>query len=168
MLAHHPGDLVASGLDAATAQLQLACLATTAGLAHAAGDPPSTINACRTKTLGYIRVVSVAGKCRKNELPLSWNTVGPKGDAGPKGDPGPKGDAEPTGPAGPAGLAGPVGPAGPKGADGAPGNPGPQGPKGDPGSPLEAIGELNGLPCTTHDGKDGETDVDVTETDAIT
>jgi large repetitive protein len=137
----------------------LACVAATAGLAYAASDSPATINACRTKILGYVRVVTTTAKCRRNELPLSWNTVGPKGDPGPVG---------PAGPAGPVGPEGRAGPAGPKGDDGAPGASGPQGPKGDPGSALESIGELSGLLCTTHDDKDGETMVDVGEDDSIT
>ena len=60
------------------------CVALTAGLGYAA-DTPSTINACKTKVLGYVRVVGASAKCRKNESALSWNTVGPKGDAGPPG-----------------------------------------------------------------------------------
>ena len=140
------------------------CLALTAGLGYAA-DGGSTINACKTKVLGYVRVVTVAGKCRKNETALSWNTVGPKGD------PGPKGDAGAAGPAGPAGAAGPAGPAGPKGADGAPGPPGPAGPagpKGDPGEGIQEIGELNGVGCSTHDDKDGEITVDIEADDTVT
>jgi hypothetical protein len=136
------------------------CVALTAGLAFAAGDTPTTINGCRTKVLGYVRVVTVAGKCRKNELPIAWNT---------KGDPGPAGPAGAAGPAGPAGPAGAAGPAGPKGADGAPGPAGPQGPKGDPGSSagIEEIGDLSGVGCTTNDGEDGEIVVDVAEDDTV-
>ena len=99
------------------------CIALTAGLAFAAGDTPTTINGCRTKVLGYVRVVTVAGKCRKNELPIAWNTAGPTGTAGPAGS---------------------------RGADGAPGPAGPQGPKGDPGGAIEEIGDLNGVGCTTY------------------
>lgn len=126
------------------------CIALTAGLAFAAGDTPTTINGCRTKVLGYVRVVTVAGKCRKNELPIAWNTAGPKGDPGPAG---------PTGTAGPAGS---------RGADGAPGPAGPQGPKGDPGGAIEEIGDLNGVGCTTYAGVDGEVLVDVNGADDIT
>jgi hypothetical protein len=140
----------------------LACLALTAGLGYAADTTPATINACKTKVLGYVRVVTTAGKCRKNESALSWNTVGPKGDAGP---PGPAGAA---GQAGPGGPAGPAGPAGSKGADGAPGPAGPQGPKGDPGEGIQEIGELSGTGCSTHDDKDGEVMVDVAGDDTIT
>jgi hypothetical protein len=134
------------------------CIALTASLAFAAGDTPTTINGCRTKVLGYVRVVTVAGKCRKNELPIAWNT---KGDPGPAG---PSGPAGAPGPAGPAGAAGPAGPAGPKGADGAPG---PAGPKGDPGGAIEEIGDLNGVGCTTSAGADGEVLVDVNGADDI-
>ena len=134
----------------------VACLLAAAGLAYAAVEQDPTINACRTKTLGYVRVVSGTAKCRKNELPLAWNVQGPKGDPGPAGPPGA------------AGAPGPAGPRGPEGPAGPPGAAGPPGPKGDPGPPLESVGELNGLPCTTHDGKDGETQVDVSATDEIT
>jgi hypothetical protein len=140
----------------------LASVAATAGLAYAAGDSPSTINACRTKILGYVRVVTTTAKCRRTELPLSWNTIGPKGDAGPAGPVGP------AGPSGPAGPAGPQGPEGSPGGAGPPGPPGPPGPKGDPGAPLESIGELSGLLCTKHDGTDGETMVDVADDNTIT
>ena len=139
----------------------LASIAATAGLAYAAGDSPSTIKACRTKILGYVRVVTTTAKCRRTELPLSWNTIGPKGD------PGPAGPAGPVGPAGPSGPAGPAGPRGPDGSPGGAGPPGPPGPKGDPGAPLESIGELSGLLCTKHDGTDGETIVDVGDDDSI-
>ncbi len=131
------------------------CIALTAGLAFAAGDTPTTINGCRTKVLGYVRVVTVAGKCRTNELPIAWNTAGPKGDPGP------------AGPAGAAGPAGTAGPAGSRGADGAPGPAGPQGPKGDPGGAIEEIGDLNGVGCTTYAGADGEVLVDVNGADDI-
>jgi hypothetical protein len=140
------------------------CVALTAGLAFAAGDTPTTINACRTKVLGSLRVVAVSGKCRKNELPIAWNTTGPKGDPGPGG---PAGEPGPAGPAGPAGSAGP---AGAKGADGPPGPSGPagpQGPKGDPGGAIEEIGDLNGVGCTTYAGADGEVLVDVNGGDDI-
>ncbi|HEU5211960.1 MAG TPA: lamin tail domain-containing protein [Gaiellaceae bacterium] len=132
------------------------CVALTAGLAFAAGDTPTTINACRTKVLGYLRVVTIAGKCRKNELWIAWNTSGPKGDPGPPG------------PEGAAGPAGPPGAAGPAGAQGVDGPPGPVGPKGDPGAGIEEIGDLNGVGCTTYAGADGEVLVDVNGADEIT
>jgi hypothetical protein len=135
------------------------CIALTAGLAFAAGDTPTTINGCRTKVLGYVRVVTIAGKCRKNELPIAWNTTGPKGDPGPAG---------PAGVAGPAGPAGPTGATGPAGAQGADGPQGPVGPKGDPGTGIDEIGDLNGVGCTTYAGADGEVLVDVDGTDDIT
>ena len=132
------------------------CITLTAGLAFAAGDAPTTINGCRTKVLGYVRVVTVAGKCRRNELPIAWNTSGPKGDPGP------------AGPAGAPGPAGPPGATGPPGAQGADGQPGPVGPKGDPGTGIEEIGDLNGVGCTTSAGADGEVLVDVDAADHIT
>ena len=134
----------------------LACLAATAGLTYAAGESPSTINACRTKVLGYVRVVSTSAKCRRNELPLSWNTVGPKGDPGPVGPAGPEGPAGAPGERGADGVPGPAGP------------PGPQGPKGDPGAGIEEIGDLSGVGCTTSGGADGETIVDVGGDNVVT
>src|SRR4051812_49682184 len=100
------------------------CIALTAGLAFAAGETPTTINGCRTKVLGYVRVVTVAGKCRKNELPIAWNTAGPKGDPGPAG---------PAGAAGPAGPARTAGPARAQGTHRPPRPPRPPGPEGRPG-----------------------------------
>ncbi len=144
------------------------CVALTAGLGYAADTTPSTINACKTKVLGYVRVVSASAKCRKNESALSWNAVGPKGDTGAAGPAGPAGAVGPAGAAGPAGPTGPAGPAGAKGADGAPGPAGPQGPKGDPGESIQEIGELSGTGCSTHDDKDGEVMVDVSSDDTIT
>lgn len=73
----------------------VACLAATAGLAYAAGDEASTIQACRTKARGHLRVVSDTTDCRKNELPLSWSVAGRQGNPGPAGPPGPKGDPGP-------------------------------------------------------------------------
>jgi hypothetical protein len=140
------------------------CVALTAGLGYAA-EGGTTINACKTKVLGSVRVVSATAKCRKNESALSWNTVGPKGDAGPPGIPGAAG---PAGPAGSPGPAGPAGPAGAKGADGAAGPAGPQGPKGDPGQGIEEIGDLSGVGCSTHDAGDGEIMVDIADDDTVT
>jgi hypothetical protein len=57
-----------------------------------------TISACVKKN-GQMRI---AEKCRKNETPISWNTLGPQGPAGPQGIQGPQG---PTGPAGEPGAA---------------------------------------------------------------
>jgi hypothetical protein len=55
-------------------------------------------------------VVSDPSKCdTKLEIPISWDSVGPKGPVGP---PGPVGPAGPQGTQGPAVPAGPAGPAG--------------------------------------------------------
>ena len=52
---------------------------------------------------GELRAVSDASACRSNELPISWNQLGPKGD---KGDRGPQGIQGPAGPQGPSGTSG--------------------------------------------------------------
>jgi large repetitive protein len=109
-----------------------------------------TIQACKGKVLGHVRIVNDASKCRKHEVPISWNVLGETGPPGPEG------------PAGPAGPAGPPGPAGAQGAQG------PPGPAGEPGPPLGAVEELGGIPCTTHDDREGEIDVEVGDDDAVT
>jgi hypothetical protein len=111
------------------------------------------IQACRGKVLGFVRIVSDPSKCRKHEIAISWNIVGPAGEPGAPG---------------PAGPTGEQGPPGPQGDQGPPGPAGPAGPAGEPGPPLGAIEELGGIPCTTHDDKEGETDLEVTDSDAIT
>lgn len=88
--------------------------------------------------------IAIRARCARDETRLTWNRVGPQGEAGPQGPAGPEGPqgpagpqgergpggAGPQGPAGPAGPAGPQGPAGPAGADGADGAAGAQGPQG--------------------------------------
>ncbi len=125
-------------------------LAAASGVAYSAtARPPETavIHACRGKVLGFVRIVGSPAKCRKREVPVSWNAAGPRGEAGP---------------AGPAGAPGAAGPPGPEGATG------PPGPKGDPGTPLGTIAGLAGLSCTTHEGLEGSTQVAVGADDAIT
>jgi lamin tail-like protein/collagen triple helix repeat protein len=129
----------------------------------------AVIQACRHKKSGLLRVVPDPSKCRKSEIPISWNVqgppgpAGPAGSAGPPGSQGPKGDPGAAGPQGEKGEAGSQGPAGPQGSQGAQGATGPQGPsgaqgpagpqgppgpKGDPGAGLAKFEDLNGLPCT--------------------
>jgi len=61
------------------------------------------------RTGGSLRFVSGPGKCRKTEISISWNAVGPQG---------------PQGPVGPQGAQGPAGPQGPRGSTGPQGSPG--------------------------------------------
>ena len=119
------------------------------GAAYATGavgsDSTSVINACK-KDNGDIRIVAVAGDCKRNESALYWNVVGPEGDTGATGAQGPKGDTGATGPQGVPGVKGDPGKdglAGVKGADGANGHDGangaqgptgPQGPQGPAGA----------------------------------
>lgn len=49
---------------------------------------------------GRLRVLGAVGGCRRNESPISWNSVGPMGPAGVAGAAGPAGPAGPEGPAG--------------------------------------------------------------------
>ncbi len=88
------------------------------------------ISACVKKESGELRLVGLSfikgddskhhaedgnGPCRKDEVVVSWNMLGPQGPTGPQGD------AGPVGPAGPKGDPGPIGPVGPTGPQGAPG-----------------------------------------------
>jgi hypothetical protein len=77
-----------------------AVLLGTAAIATAAGDAPTTIDACRDIRHGLVRIVFDENACRKNEAHISWDVQGPQG---------------------PAGAAGAQGPAGPKGDKGDPG-----------------------------------------------
>ena len=96
-----------------------------------AATTPTVINACYSKLLGVLRVVTPPlSNCLFTESPLSWNTVGPAGPAGPQGSPGPIG---PQGPQGATGQQGATGSAGPQGAPGPQGQTGSQGPQGDRG-----------------------------------
>ena len=78
-----------------------AALAGAAAMATAAGDAPTTIDACRNLRHGLVRIVFNQNACKRNEAHLSWDVQGP------------------VGPAGAAGAAGVAGPAGPKGDPGA-------------------------------------------------
>ena len=86
-----------------------------AAMATAAGDAPTTIDACRDFRHGLVRIVFDDTSCKRNEAHISWDVQGPTGPAGPAGADGPAGAKGATGPQGPAG---------------------PPGPKGDPGSAL--------------------------------
>jgi hypothetical protein len=65
--------------------------------------------------------------CKKNEVRVSWNTIGPEGPEGPAGA---DGEIGATGATGPQGTAGPQGLAGSQGAPGFPGANGGIGPQG--------------------------------------
>ena len=105
------------------------------------GVPTATIHACAGKQGGRLRLVAKAADCRRQERPVAWAVVGPRGIAGP---PGPQGD---PGPAGAPGEAGPGGEPGPPGPAGAPGPSGPPGPKGEPGMQITSLEALQGLTC---------------------
>lgn len=132
------------------AGLAATVVAGVAAMATAAGDPPTTIDACRNVRHGLVRIVFNPNACKRNEVYLSWNVEGP---AGPAGVAGPGGD---TGAQGAAGAVGPAGPAGPAG------------PKGDSGAALNSVGGLAGTPCTSFDGVAGQVEVGSTATDLIT
>ena len=72
-----------------------AVLMSAAALATAAGDAPTTIEACRNTRHGLVRIVFSPNACKSNETHVSWDVEGPAGPAGPSGPagpPGPKGD----------------------------------------------------------------------------
>lgn len=78
----------------------------------------------RTPNAGrLLRLITAGEACRRGEVMVHWNVVGPKGD---------------TGATGPAGLQGPVGPQGPEGPQGPTGGDGPQGPQGPAGTTGDA------------------------------
>ena len=73
-----------------------AVLMSAAALATAAGDAPTTIEACRNTRHGLVRIVFSPNACKSNETHVSWDVEGPAGPAGPSGPagpPGPKGDS---------------------------------------------------------------------------
>jgi type VI secretion system secreted protein Hcp len=70
----------------------------------AGGVATQTLNACVNGD-GQLRLVAIAGDCKKAETPLSWNTIGPVGADGKQGVPGRDGLTGPQGPAGASGSA---------------------------------------------------------------
>ncbi len=54
----------------------------------------NVIYGCYQRRGGELRIVSNTNSCRHNEIPLSWNKVGP---AGPQGPPGPASPSAPPG-----------------------------------------------------------------------
>jgi type VI secretion system secreted protein Hcp len=79
----------------------------------------STLRACAQKEDGSLRLVADGVACKKNEIAVSWNVVGPVGPAGATGA---AGAAGPAGRDGRDGLQGPQGVAGPQGPAGAAGS----------------------------------------------
>lgn len=108
-----------AGLAAVALVLLSALLLSLGGRADAA-----TLNACKNKKTGALRVISGKAKCKKSESKISWSTTGSKGD---KGDAGAKGDK------------GATGDKGAKGDKGATGDKGDKGDKGDPGQPQKVF-----------------------------
>lgn len=98
----------------------------------APGPVGGVIQACVQRESARIRLVGPNQSCRREEIRIEWNVVGPAGPAGPAGPQGPEG---PIGPQGPAGPQGPQGAVGPQGLPGAPGPAGPGGPAGAAGQP---------------------------------
>ena len=86
---------------------------------------PNVVQACYNNVNGNLRFVMGPEDCRGPETFVSWNIVGPQGEAGPQG------------PQGPQGLTGAQGAQGPQGG---PGPQGPQGSQGPAGPPTLTIG----------------------------
>lgn len=132
----------------------VAIVAAAAGVATTALLADETVNACRNRSTGVLRVPAPGSGCRGDETPLQWSVRGPAGPMGPAG---------PAGPAGGMGAAGPAGPAGPVGLRGATGAIGPQGPPG----PV-SVGALAGTGCTTAAGTWGTLEVATAAAGAVT
>ena len=151
-----------------TAKIVIASLATLllTGGGFAIGQPfysvntNQTIYACVTGINGNIvKASNNPLTCPKGATPISWNTVGPKGETGAtgpqglkgdqgiqgvKGDKGDRGETGATGPQGLKGDQGIQGLKGDKGDTGATGDAGPQGSKGDTGYSYEqALASVN-------------------------
>jgi type VI protein secretion system component Hcp len=127
-----------------------------AGVAGAASTP-TVINACYSRLLGVLRVVTPPrSNCLFTEAPLSWNTQGPVGPAGPQGSPGLQGQQGATGAQGQQGTPGPQGP---QGATGATGDRGPAGPAGGP--PPENVRVVGSLSISGSGASGAPTTFDV-------
>ena len=128
------GFLGKTGMIAAGAALTLAGVV--AGTTPASAQVPQ-IRACVNTTNLQVRIVGPTEACKANEVLISWNVQGPKGDTGatgPQGPQGPQGAPGTQGPQGVQGNPGPQGPQGNPGSQGPQGDPGAQGPQGDPGT----------------------------------
>jgi hypothetical protein len=83
---------------------------------------------------GQVRIVDSARDCRKNEIHISWNEVGPTGPRGRRGDTGATGERGATGTTGERGATGATGATGERGATGAAGETGAKGATGETGA----------------------------------
>jgi len=81
----------------AAAGAALVVLVGAVAYATAAGDTPTTIEACRNIRHGLVRIVLDDKGCKSNEAPLSWDMQGREGPAGPAGGVGATGPAGPKG-----------------------------------------------------------------------
>jgi hypothetical protein len=61
----------------------------------------NVIYGCYQRHGGELRIVSNIHSCGHNEIPISWNKVGPPGAVGPAGPQGPQGPTGPSAPPGP-------------------------------------------------------------------
>ena len=113
----------------------LAFAAGYASLAHATS--PVTFYACQSVGLKslYNAVTSPSTplECKRGDVAVQWNQVGPMGTQGEQGLQGDIGPAGQQGPAGDKGDTGDVGPIGPQGLQGEQGPVGPMGPQGSGG-----------------------------------
>jgi hypothetical protein len=89
------GVLVAAGATGAFA---------TARLIGAGGVIQACYRTSDDDCKGERRAVTDSSACRSNELPISWNIQGPKGDRGDKGETGAQGPVGASGPQGPSGT----------------------------------------------------------------
>jgi hypothetical protein len=111
----------------------------------------NTIEACYSKSTGDVRIAS---KCKKGELPISWNKQGATGVAGPAGAPGAAGT---QGPQGAQGAQGNTGAQGSSGSPGAVGATGPTGSATGPTGPTGSTGPIGGTGNTGPQGTTGNT-----------
>jgi hypothetical protein len=116
----------------------LAFSAAYVSLAHATN--PVTFYACQSIGLKSLYNVATSPsaplECKRGDVAVHWDQVGPTGPQGPKGDKGDTGDVGPMGSQGEMGLQGLKGDTGDTGLQGPQGEIGPaglQGPQGEPG-----------------------------------
>jgi len=114
------------------------------GVTMALANDNTTYYACINNDSGIVKVFLQETECKDNEIPATWNAVGPqgeKGDQGEQGPPGPPGEefagdiyiTAPKGDKGDKGDTGDQGPPGPQGEPGLPGDDGQNGPPGQDG-----------------------------------
>src|SRR5947207_9637941 len=93
----------------AGAAVLLIAIASASTYAWARTKADATIQACVSNADGSVRVVAVAGACKKNEAPLEWSQQGPAGATGAGGAQGAAGRDGRDGAQGPQGSPGPAG-----------------------------------------------------------